>query len=161
MSFKSILVTTLVPLAALGATVGISRPTLAHNVETNYVLSSQNELEIQVMFSTGEPFESAPVQIYSPDNFETPILEGSTDEEGRFAFEADTSVDAGEWKMKIGELGHGDILLVPVDEEGIDIDMVSSAVHSPGQSSNNGHYWAVGLGLLSAGVLAKAIDARR
>lgn len=161
MSFKSILVTTLIPLAALSTAVGIHRPALAHNVETNYILSSQNELEIQVMFSNGEPFESAPVQIYSPDDFETPILEGSTDEDGRFAFEPDTSVDAGEWKMKIGELGHGDILLVPVDEAGIDIDMVSSTITQPRQSTPNGHYWGIGLGLLSAGILAKAIDSRR
>ena len=157
MSFKSVLFTALVPLAAVGAVSGSVRPAHAHNVETNYILSSQNELEIQVMFSNGEPFESAPVKIYSPDDFETPILEGSTDEDGRFAFAADTEAEAGEWKMKIGELGHGDILLVPVDEEGIDIDQVSSGTTTP--NPTNG-YWATGLAILTLGLGAKALRSR-
>ena len=157
MSFKSILVTALVPLAALGAATGVVRPAQAHNVETNYILSSQNELEIQVMYSNGEPFESAPVKIYSPDNFETPILEGTTDENGRFAFEADTEAEAGDWKMKIGELGHADILMVPVDAEGIDIDQVSSGITTPDQPNG---YWAVGLAILSLGLGAKALRSR-
>ena len=150
MSFKAILVTALVPLTALGASIGMGRPAHAHNVETNYILSSQNELEIQVMYSTGDPFESAPVKIYSPDDFENPILEGSTDENGRFAFEADTEAEAGEWKMKIGELGHADILLVPVDENGIDIDQVSTGL----TPDSNHDYWAVGLTILSLGLAA-------
>lgn len=53
MSFKSILFTALVPLAALSTTASLVRPAQAHNVETNYILSSQNELEIEVMFSNG------------------------------------------------------------------------------------------------------------
>ena len=157
MSFKSVLLTALVPLAALSATAGLVRPAQAHNVETNYILSSQNELEVQVIFSNGEPFESAPVKIYSPDDFENPILEGTTDEDGRFAFEADTEAEAGEWKMKIGELGHGDILMVPVDEEGIDIDQVSSNMSPPDQTNN---YWATGLAILTLGLGAKALRSR-
>ena len=157
MSFKSLLFTALIPIATLGASMGIARPAQAHNVETNYILSSQNELEIQVMYSNGEPFESAPVKIYSPDDFENPILEGSTDANGRFAFEADTEAEAGDWKMKIGELGHADILLVPVDEDGIDIEHVSNTISTPDQPNG---YWATGLAILTLGLGAKALRSR-
>ena len=144
-------------LLSLG-TLGIAGPALAHSVETNYILSDQAEFEIQVMFSTGEPFEEAPVQIYSPDNPETPLLEGTTDEEGRFAFQPDESAELGEWKMKIGELGHADILFVPISENGIEIDQVST-----GMPTNNGdnRYWAAGLAILSAGIIAKAMTSRK
>lgn len=157
MPFKSIVFKLLIPLAAISTSLGLSRPVHAHNVETNYILSSQNELEIQVIYSTGEPFESAPVKVYSPDDFETPILEGTTDENGRFAFEADTEVDAGDWKMKIGELGHADILLVPVDENGIDIDQVSRNTSTPDQPNG---YLAAGLAIFSLGLGAKVLRSR-
>lgn len=149
--------TALTSLAALGAVVVLGHPVQAHNVETNYILSSQNELEIQVMYSTGEPFESAPVKIYSPTDSETPVLEGMTDEDGRFAFEADTDADPGDWKMRIGELGHADILLVPVDENGIDIEQVSSSISTPDQSNG---YWTAGLAILSLGLAAKVARSR-
>ncbi|MEM9219783.1 MAG: hypothetical protein AAGD25_36320 [Cyanobacteria bacterium P01_F01_bin.150] len=157
MSFKSVLFAALVPFAALGAAAGFTSPAQAHNVETNYILSGQNELEIQVMYSTGEPFESAPVKIYSPNDPENPVLEGTTDATGRFAFAADTEAEAGEWKMKIGELGHADILHVPVDENGIDIEQVSR--HDPASDSHN-HYWAVGVAMISLGIGAKALHSR-
>lgn len=157
MPLKSKLFTALVPLAALSAVVGVGRPVQAHNVETNYILSNQNELEIQVMYSSGEPFESAPVKIYSPTDFDTPVLEGVTDEDGRFAFEADPEADPGDWKMRIGELGHADILLVPVDENGIDIEQVSSNISTPEKSNG---YWTAGLAILSLGLAAKALRSR-
>ena len=147
----------LTSVAALGAVVALGHPAQAHNVETNYILSSQNELEIQVMYSTGEPFEAAPVKIYSPTDSETPVLEGTTDEDGRFAFEADAETDPGDWKMKIGELGHADILLVPVDENGIDIDQVSSTISTPDHSNG---YWTAGLAILSLGLAAKVARSR-
>ncbi|NET10855.1 MAG: DUF4198 domain-containing protein [Symploca sp. SIO2B6] len=165
MSLKSSLLTALIactvaPLSAMA----IARPAAAHNVETDYILSDPSQLDIQVLFSNGDPFEDAPVQIYSPDNFETPILEGTTDAEGRFSFNPETipmeqDVDFGEWKMKIGELGHGDILMVPVDEEGIDIDLVGDnrpANHlSNRQTNHQASYWAAGVAIISLALIAR------
>ncbi|NEQ97199.1 MAG: hypothetical protein F6K30_10810 [Cyanothece sp. SIO2G6] len=155
MSIKSFLLTALIPLA----TLGMARPALAHNVETNYILSDDAALEVQVLYSDGEPFGDAPIAIYSPDDFETPIYEGTINEEGRFSFYPGEDAETGEWKVKIGELGHGDILLVPVDEEGIDIDLVGHA--APVQQDDNLTYWAVGLALLSAGATARIMTGRK
>ncbi|MEB3232123.1 MAG: carboxypeptidase regulatory-like domain-containing protein [Leptolyngbyaceae bacterium] len=155
MSIKSLLLSALVPLA----TLAIASPALAHNVETNYILSNDAALDVQVLYSDGQPFGDAPVAIYSPDDFETPIYQGMTNEAGRFSFYPGENAEQGDWKLKIGELGHGDILLVPVDNEGIDIELVGQA--TPGQQDDNMVYWAVGLGLLSAGATARIMTARK
>jgi len=156
MSMKSLLCSLLVPVSVL-ATAGSA---LAHGVETNYILSEENDLDIQVMYSTGEPFEDAPVVIYGPDDAQTPILEGKTDAEGRFRFEAETSAEVmGEWKMKIGELGHADILLVPVDENGIDINLVGRAV--PESSPATSPHVTVGVAVVLAGMIAGALAIRQ
>ena len=113
----------LLPLAAL-ALLSTPQKAFGHAVETNFLL--EDELQIQTLFSSGEPLTDAKVQIFSPDNLEEPWLEGQTDEEGRFSFAPDTELP-GDWEIVIQEKGHGDMLTVPVDTQGVNVDLISDA----------------------------------
>lgn len=97
---------------------------LAHSVQTDYLLSGDRSLALDVTFSTGEPLADAIVKIYSPDNLSEPWMEGKTDENGQFNFHPDQELE-GEWTLEIGEYSHADILSVPVEKEGIQIDDIS------------------------------------
>ncbi len=97
---------------------------LAHSVQTDYLLSPKDGLALDVTFSTGEPLADAPVKIYSPDNPAEPWFEGKTDENGQFNFLPDQKLE-GEWTVEIGENSHADILSVPVEENGIQVDNIS------------------------------------
>lgn len=98
----------------------------AHQVQTNYVIDAQsrNTLEVQSVFSNGEPLKGANVTIYSPEQPHRPWAKGMTDARGRFTFTPDRSI-SGDWEIDIQREGHGDILVVPVDAAGIDADRVS------------------------------------
>ena len=141
----------LLPLAALAL---LSTPTKAfgHAVETNFLF--EDELQIQTLFSHGEPLTDAKVQVFSPENPEEPWLEGTTDEEGRFSFAPDTELP-GDWEIVIQEKGHGDMLTVPVDAEGVDVELISDAgeVHM--------HYMAGPLTFIGAVVAGGAFALRK
>ena len=141
----------LLPLAAL-ALLSTPQKAFGHAVETNFLF--EDELQIQTLFSTGEPLTDAKVQIFSPDNPEKPWLEGTTDAEGRFAFEPDTQLP-GNWEIIIQEKGHGDILTVPVDAQGVDVNLISDAgeVHL--------HYMAGPLTFVGAVVAGGAFALRK
>ncbi len=126
------------PLALLGV-LAIPVQALAHSVETNY-LKIDEMLELETVFSSGEPLRSANVKIYAPGKPDQPWLEGTTDENGKFAFEPDKSIP-GEWEVFIKERGHADILTVPVTKQGVDVDKISEA------SRVHMHYFAGPLAL--------------
>lgn len=113
-------------LAAVGIAAVLPTEAIAHQVQTNYFLDAQtrNTLEVQAVFSNGEPFKGANVTIYSPEQPHRPWAKGVTDGQGRFTFDPDQSI-SGDWEIDIQREGHGDILLVPVSEAGIDADRVS------------------------------------
>lgn len=113
----------LLPLAAL-ALLSTPQKAFGHAVETKFLF--EDDLQIQTLFSSGEPLTEAKVQVFSPDNPEEPWLEGKTDAEGRFAIEPDTKIP-GNWEIIIQEKGHGDILTVPVDAQGVDVNLISDA----------------------------------
>ena len=129
----------LLPLAVLTA-LAIPGRALAHSVETNY-LQLDKMLEFETVFSTGEPLQAASVKIYAPGNSNEPWFEGETDEDGKFAFEPDSSMP-GEWEVFIKEKGHADILTVPVTETGVDVEQISDL---PGVHM---HYLAAPLGFI-------------
>lgn len=104
------------------ALFGFPAQAFAHQVETFYFM--KDELEFQSTFSTGEPFVGATVEIYAPNNSEEPWLVLTTDEEGRFAFLPDESIQ-GDWEVSIEEGGHADYWTVPVGENGILYDQIS------------------------------------
>lgn len=113
----------LIPLVLIGM-AAFPGQALAHAVQTNYLLNSSQQLEVQTTFSTGEPLKGAKVQIYAPNNPNRPWAQGVTDAQGRFQFSPDKQL-AGNWEITIGQQGHSDILTVPVDQSGIEADLIS------------------------------------
>lgn len=113
------------PLVVL-ASLGFPLKAIAHVMETNYFLAPDKSLQIEAVYSTGEPAQQAAIAIYSPNNPSQPIAEGVTDAQGRFNFTPDPAIQ-GEWTVRIGEKDHSDILSVPVDNNGIEVDRISAA----------------------------------
>ena len=154
--------------------LGCPQVALAHGVETDYTVSERfDRLNIEAKFSTGEPFQTAPVKIYAPSDRENPWLEGNTDLEGQFAFQPDRSMQ-GEWMLQVGELGHADILQIPVDALGIDEGLISrntpphlNAAHPTAarpahlaRLATAGLFVAAGLGLFADKLAASLLSVR-
>lgn len=111
---RSLLLVLLLSLAL----VGFPSQAWAHQVETNYMLSSQ--LQFQSRFSTGEPFAGARVTIYAPNQPDRPWQTLTTDSQGQFSFLPDRSI-VGNWEVRIEDedQSHADYWTVPVDGQGI------------------------------------------
>jgi nickel transport protein len=118
---------------------GFPAQALAHQVETFYFV--KDELEFQSTFSTGEPFVGATVEIYAPNNPDEPWLTLTTDEEGRFSFLPDESIQ-GDWEVSIEQDGHADYWTVPVGEKGIEYDNIVM------ESNQDLHYASFDKGLV-------------
>jgi nickel transport protein len=91
-------------------------------METNYLLDAK--LEFKSTYSSGEPVQGAKVLVYAPNNPSEPWLEGVTDQEGRFSFLPDLSIQ-GDWEVEIQQEGHEDYLTVPVGNQGVEVDLIS------------------------------------
>ncbi len=102
--------------------VGMPSHTLAHTMFTNYLLN--DTLDFQSTYSTDEAAKNAEVYVYAPNDLEEPWLETRTDEEGRFSFLPDPSIP-GDWEVQIIDEGHGEVIIVPVTEEGVDFENIS------------------------------------
>lgn len=115
----------------------------AHSVETDYWMSA-GQFQFASMFGDGSPLEGAPVRIYSPENPDEPVIEGTTDAAGSFAFTPDPAVE-GEWTVRIGDMtDHGDILTVPVNEAGVEMDEIVQAPYAAP------HWWQRQVGVATA-----------
>lgn len=136
-------------LTAVALPIAIAPKALAHAVETDYLLTGESLLEFQSRYSTGEPMQGATVEIYAPNNPEEPWIQLTTDEEGRFAFTPDDSIQ-GDWEVVIKQEGHGDIWTVPVGETGIDLQNISL------DTAKDVHYAASPLMMVGAGAIAIA-----
>ena len=106
-------------LPVLFGVLGIPSQSLAHTMFTNYLLN--DKFEFQTTYSTDEVAENAEVYVYAPNNFDEPWLESRTDEEGRFSFLPDNSIP-GDWEVQIIDEGHGEVIIVPVTEDGVDYE---------------------------------------
>jgi nickel transport protein len=94
----------------------------AHAAQTDYFIdlfAAKLELQFVATFSTGEPMANATVQVFAPDNAETPWQEATTDAAGQFTFVPDESL-VGDWRIDFKQEGHEAIRIVPVTAEGID-----------------------------------------
>lgn len=110
----------------IAGTLGLASAAWGHAVQTDYLFDLITaELEFTATFSTGEPMEEATVEIYAPNDSDTPWRTTTTDANGTFSFLPDESIQ-GEWRVEIGSDGHQDILLVPVGEDGVDYNRISS-----------------------------------
>lgn len=146
-------------LLGLSAALGVTTVAWGHSVQTDYfvdLFAAELSLDFTATYSSGEPMQAADVFVYAPGDRETPWLKSKTDETGNFTFLPDESLQ-GEWRIEFEKDGHQDILMVPVDENGIDYmnigQVETSDVHyaelTPG---------AIGvLSVVSLGVLGLAV----
>jgi len=116
-----------VMLGALAAMAVVPAKAMAHQVQTNYFVNSQSgdSVELQTTFGNGQPLKGAKVTVYAPDQPLRARITGQTDNQGRFTFLPGEAID-GDWEVNIERAGHQDILTVPVNEKGIDLDLMAS-----------------------------------
>ena len=157
---------TLLMLAAVGM-AAIPTKAFAHQVQTNYILNNSpfasasnpdqpdQTLELQTTFSNGQPLKGAKVKVYSPEQSLRPYETGVTDGQGRYSFNPDESV-TGEWEVQIQRQGHGDILYVPVTEEGIDEDLMARGAEIQDTHYASSPLMAVGSVVMAAACLGFA-----
>lgn len=136
--------------------LGFPAKAFAHALATDFALEAANRLNIEAGFSSGEPFVGGKVVVYAPNDSSTPWLEGTTDENGNFAFQPDPAIP-GEWRVEIGEDDHMDILKVPATETGIEVDEISQV--SP--TNRNNLAAAVGMVVLVGSVGTTVLLSRR
>ena len=72
-------------------------------------------VEIQAAYDSGEPMVAATVQVFAPDDPETPRFTGVTDTAGRFVV---IPPQPGNWEVSVRQAGHGDIAVIPVEANG-------------------------------------------
>ncbi|PZD71028.1 hypothetical protein C1752_08470 [Acaryochloris thomasi RCC1774] len=159
------------PLTLL-AVLGISGKTLAHVIETDYLLPtpiapdgvtgsvSRSAIKFTAKFSSGEPYPNAKVTIYAPDDQEKPWRVMQANEEGEFEFQPDQS-KPGEWTVDIGEGSHWDSWTVPVMSTGGSItygELSDASSHLP---SIPPQLLVIGAACVSGSVGAVALRSRR
>lgn len=93
------------------ATLSLPTKILAHGTKISY--ENAEAIVINAVYDTGEPMGKAQISVYAPDNSSQPWLTGTTDEQGRFLFQPD-STKSGNWEVKVRHLGHGGVVQVPV-----------------------------------------------
>ncbi len=116
---------------------GLPMAALAHGAHIQ--ARTATAMEIQASYDTGEPMAEATVQVYAPDDPQTPVYTGLTDADGKFVF---VPTAPGNWEVSVRQAGHGDIAVVPVESEG--------AIASTFTND-------AGLSLLQRGIVAGAI----
>lgn len=75
-----------------------------------------NAVEVQATYDSGEPLAAATVQVFAPDDPQTPVFTGVTDEAGYYVF---APTQPGDWEVSVRQAGHGDIAVVPVAADGV------------------------------------------
>ncbi len=73
-------------------------------------------VEIQAAYDSGEPMAEAAVQVFAPDDPQTPVYTGLTDTAGRFVF---VPTSPGTWEVSVRQAGHGDIAAIPIEAAGL------------------------------------------
>ncbi|WP_228021926.1 carboxypeptidase-like regulatory domain-containing protein [Vasconcelosia minhoensis] len=97
--------------ALLVAMAGGSPKAMAHKTELEY--RKAQAVQVEAVYSGGQPMSNAQVTVYAPDNPQAAWRTGTTDEQGRFTFLPDQS---GTWEVRVRKAGHGSFLTVSVEE---------------------------------------------
>jgi len=58
----------------------------------------------------------ASVQVFAPDDPQTPVFTGTTDASGRYVF---APTQPGDWEVSVRQAGHGDIAVIPVEADSV------------------------------------------
>lgn len=121
-------------LLVVSTSLGLTAPAWAHMVDIDYQVADHTKLQTQSLFSTGEPFQQAPVKVFAP-NMETPWLETLTDAQGQFGFTPDRKL-SGNWQVAIGEGNHANGLTLMVSASEVQVKEIPEKqahehTHSP------------------------------
>ncbi|MDG2989474.1 carboxypeptidase-like regulatory domain-containing protein [Candidatus Synechococcus calcipolaris G9] len=127
---------------------------LGHAVVLNY--QPIQEIEIQASYDSGEPMAGGQVLIYAPDTPTQPIMQGLTDDQGRFRFQPDGD-RPGYWQVQVRQAGHGGRLNIlvespqsdPTSELAPELTIERSQVEQMGQP---GTYTPLQLGIMVGAV---------
>lgn len=79
-----------------------------------------NQFIIDALYDSGEPMADAQILVYAPNDPQKVWLKDSADEQGHFAFDLDPTIQ-GSWSVAIRTAGHGQIIYVEVDQNGVQI----------------------------------------
>lgn len=121
MRFSALRITSvLLPLALLG----VASRAIAHGAKIQY--EATQAYAITATYDSGEPMAEAQVAVFSPDDPSTPWMTGTTNDAGEFLF---TPPNPGNWEVQVRQAGHGDIVVIPVEEP--DMAIASAAASSP------------------------------
>lgn len=102
--------------AIAGVTVGLTLGTPAAWGHGAHIQARPSQaIEIQATYDSGEPLAEAQVQVYGPEDPQTPRFTGLTDAQGRYLFIPD---GPGDWEVSVRQAGHGDIAVIPVTDVG-------------------------------------------
>ena len=102
-------------VAASLAPIALAQPAIAHGA--NITTQTTEAIEIQATYDSGEPMGQAEVVIYAPSDPSVPWQTGMTNGAGRFSFVPDAS-QPGNWEVKVRQAGHGDLVTIPIDNQG-------------------------------------------
>ncbi len=91
--------------------LGLPTIALAHGAHIQ--ARTAEAIEIQAAYDSGDPMQQAQVQVYAPDDPQTPVFTGMTDDAGRYVFVPD---QPGDWEVSVRQAGHGDITVIPVTD---------------------------------------------
>ena len=107
-------------LLPLGIGLGLGWPSAGwtHGARIDY--RTQEAIEIQALYDTGEPLAAAQVTIYAPEDPSSAWLTGTTDTQGRFWFRPDPD-QPGNWEVTVRQSGHGDIVVIPIEDGDLDV----------------------------------------
>ncbi|WP_204139759.1 carboxypeptidase-like regulatory domain-containing protein [Halomicronema sp. CCY15110] len=112
--FGSALRSSLYQLGMMAIAIGgLPMAALAHGAHIQ--ARTATAMEIQANYDSGEPMAEATVQVFAPDDPQTPVYTGLTDADGKFVF---VPTAPGDWEVSVRQAGHGDIAVVPVESEG-------------------------------------------
>lgn len=100
-------------LGSLGM-LGMAQRSLAHGAVLTY--KATQAYEIIATYDNGDPMKNAQIVIFSPTAPAAPWKTATTDEAGRFLF---SPPSPGNWEVQVRQAGHGDLLVIAVDDPAI------------------------------------------
>ena len=98
--------------SGLAAIAIVTMPLIALAHGAHIQSRTTSAIEIKASYDNGEPMAEAQVQVYSPEDPQTPLFTGITDKDGEFVFVPD---QPGDWEVSVRQAGHGDIAVIPVE----------------------------------------------
>jgi len=94
--------------------LGLAGRAIAHGAVLTY--EATQAYEITAAYDNGDPMKNAQVAIFSPDDPVAPWKTATTDEEGHFLF---SPPSPGNWEVQVRQAGHGDLLVIAVEDAAI------------------------------------------